>query len=112
AAAGELRGTLTLPPAPGQNIVPPPVRFEVGRDRIHVEGLSLALPADVVLRATGAVLPVSASGTLFVQLQRLDLAGKSATVNGTADWRGAALAATGTDLRLDLGDVQLSATGS
>jgi hypothetical protein len=112
AAAGELRGTLTVPPVPGQNVVPPPVGFEIGRGRVHVEGLSLALPADVVLRASGAVLPVSASGTLFVQLQRLDLADKSATVNGTADWRGASLAATGTELRLDLGDVQLSAAGS
>jgi len=112
AAAGELRGTLTLPAAPGQNVVAPPVRFEIGAGRIDVEGLSLSLPADVVLRASGAVLPVSASGMLFVQLQRLDLADKSATVNGTADWRGASLAATGTELRLDLGDVQLSVTGS
>jgi hypothetical protein len=109
--AGELRGVLIVTnSAPG--VIAPPSAFAVGPDRIHLERVYLNVPADALVRASGVAIPVSASGTVYVQLDTFDLAGKVATVKGTADWRGASLAAPGTALRLDVGDVQLSLAGS
>src|SRR4051794_7903026 len=73
AIAGELRGTLRVASANASGAAVRAVPFEIGPDRVHIEGLTLTVPADALVRASGAALPFVASGTVSVQLDRLDI---------------------------------------
>ena len=109
---GELRGTLSLSTSDGA----PPASFSVSPGESAVRNISLALPADALLRAAGVPAAlVSVGGIITLNVPQMARAGDRIDGQLTLRWDQATLQTIQIgptpSLRAALGDVRVDATG-
>jgi hypothetical protein len=103
---GEVRGTLA-----GDGAAPD-ARFAVGRDRLELDGVALAMPIAALQRAAGASsMLANASGEVAIRVDRLVRDADAIDVQLALQWRDASISGPGTPSRIALGDIQVEMSG-
>ena len=106
ALRGEVRGTLS-----GDGAAPG-ARFALGRDRVELDGVSLAMPVAALLRAAGvSSLLATAGGDVSIRIDRLVRDTDALDVQLALQWSDASVAAPGIVPRMALGDIQAELSG-